>query len=602
MTKTKPRVRVQAPSITMDGFANFITGIGAGNSKTAAATYVLNTSQDDVEAAYRTSTWFGKIVDIPPDDATREWRMWKATKEQIEDLEKTEGKLGVRGKVRQALIFARLYGGAVIVPIGLPGKLDETLKVESIRKGDIKALTVLSRYEITAQGLISDPMNPLYGQPEYYTINSASGMTRIHPSRVIRINGRVVNERNMAMNGWGDSIWMHLRDSITAADGAAAVIDALLQEAKVDVISIPNLNAGMATDEFEQIMLKRWQMVEALKAISNIILIDGADKWEQKQITFAGLPDVTTTLLNIMAGSSDIPMSRLTGKQGSGLSGEDKGSLLNYYDSVKANQELKISPALAPFDEMLIRTALGERDDAIWYEWRPLFQLSEKEKAEIDKLEADATAVYVNTALIPTEAMAKAVQNRMIESGRWPGIEDYDSDDDGFGEDDGSGTLLSKDSRPMSLYVHRKVVNSKDITEWAKSQGFKSVLNDLHVTIIHTRTPMDWIKVGEPESWSQNSKGGMTVNAGGPRLMERFGEATVLQFASSQLAWRHEDIKRLGAETDYPEYQPHITISWDANDIDISKVEPYRGEIILGEEVFSEVKDDWKSSVTEDSK
>jgi hypothetical protein len=92
----------------------------------------------------------------------------------------------------------------------------------------------------------------------------------------------------------------------------------------------------------------------------------------------------------------------------------------------------------------------------------------------------------------------------------------------------------------------------------------------------------------------------MTVAAGGPRLMEKFsGGAVVLQFKSRELEWRHEAIREAGASWDWPEYQPHITITYDPDGVDLATVEPYQGEIVLGPEIFVEVDDDWKSGVSE---
>lgn len=114
MTNSKPRVRVNTAGVITDGFANLVAGLGAGNAKTSAHTYVIDHDQMTLENAYRVSTWFGKIVDIPADDATREWRTWKADKQDIERIEAEEKRLQVRQQVRQALIWARLYGGAVM--------------------------------------------------------------------------------------------------------------------------------------------------------------------------------------------------------------------------------------------------------------------------------------------------------------------------------------------------------------------------------------------------------------------------------------------------------------------------------------------------------
>lgn len=615
MTNSKPRVRVNTAGVITDGFANLVAGLGAGNAKTSAHTYVIDHDQMTLENAYRVSTWFGKIVDIPADDATREWRTWKADKEDIERIEAEEKRLQVRQQVRQALIWARLYGGAVIIPLGLPGALKQPLSVDRIARGSIKALTVLSRHEITAQDIITDPLDPMYGSPAKYVINSANGQqVELHPSRVIRVNGRTVNNRRLGANGWGDSIWMHISDAVMAADSAASVIDALLQEAKIDVVRIKNMMTMMANADMEATMIKRWQMVAVLKSISNVLMLDGDDEWDQKQITWTGLPDVTNTLLNVMAGAADIPLTRLTGKQEAGLSGKDEGSLRNYYDSVKAKQELIISPILAPLDAMLIRSALGKSDDGIWASWVPLFQLSEKEKADIDKIEAETVDIYARTGLVPTDALAEATQNRMIESGRWPGLdealEESDEDIDGTVNPDeleaGEAVEVPKnqqtaaDAAPKTLYVRRDVLNADEIIAWAKGQGFKTTLpaDDMHVTIAFSRTSVDWMKVGQP--WSEK----IEIAAGGPRMLEAFGDAgqaKVLLFASSELSWRHQEIRNAGASWDHDEYQPHITISYAEDAPQLDTVEPYRGKIVLGPEIFEQVNEKWMEGITEDS-
>ncbi|MBN9448273.1 MAG: DUF1073 domain-containing protein, partial [Bosea sp.] len=382
---TKPRVRLHRDgSVTLlDGFANVISGIGGANAKQRGHGYVVDLSQHELEAAYRSSTWFGKIVDIPADDSTREWRSWKAEKEQIEAIEAEEKRLQVRQKVRQALIWSRLYGGAVIIPGGMPGQPEEPLPVDRVRRGAVKFLTVLHRHDISAQGIVRDPLSPHFGEPEHYEISTGTGQVRFHPSRVIRINGREVPNRNGGSDSWGDSVWMHLSDAILNADAGAAVIGALMQEAKTDVIRLPEMMQNMATAEYESLLVKRLTMTATLKGLSNTLLLDKDDEWDQKQITWAGLPEVMRTLLTIMAGAADIPVTRLTGEQQTGLSGSDAGSLRNYYDAVKAKQELVLSPQIRPLDELLIRSALGDWPDDIWSDWISLYQLSQKERAEV---------------------------------------------------------------------------------------------------------------------------------------------------------------------------------------------------------------------------
>src|SRR5690606_38371878 len=155
-----------------------------------------------------------------------------------------EKRLQVRQKVRQALIWSRLYGGAVIIPGGLSGDPSQPLNYDSIRPGQIKFLSVVSRYDITAGPLIKNPLDANYGQPEYYEIvtNSSSNHIKLHPSRVIRITGKAFTAHNLITdNGWGDPIWLQLRDAVTNADMTAATIAALMTEAKIDVVKLPDV-------------------------------------------------------------------------------------------------------------------------------------------------------------------------------------------------------------------------------------------------------------------------------------------------------------------------------------------------------------------------
>ncbi|WMT90139.1 DUF1073 domain-containing protein [Pelagibacterium sp. H642] len=428
----KPRIRVnQKGSVTaingvmIDGMANVITGLGRANAKSAATKYWPEVDTGERDNAYRASTWYGKIVRIPAADAVREWRAWQADKEQIEAIEAEEKRLGVRQTVYNALLTARHTGGAAILVGGLPGATTEPLALDRIGRRSIKYLAVLGRDEITPGQIIRDPQSPWYGQPERWTLSQEQGgSVEIHPSRVVLLNGRTVpGALRRTGQIWGDSIWVQMADSVRATDNVAAVIDALLQEAKVDVVRIKDLVRHLASGSAEQEYISRWTMVAMLKSISNILMLDGDDEWDQKQVTWSGLPEVAQTLLTVMAGAADIPVTRLTGEQQTGLSGSDSGSLRNYYDHIRSVQELEYTPALQPLDEMVIRSALGNRPDAVWYQWNPLWTPSEKEQAEVDKLEAEAVDIYARTGLVPQDALAEMTQNRLIESGSWPGAE-----------------------------------------------------------------------------------------------------------------------------------------------------------------------------------
>jgi len=140
-----------------------------------------------------------------------------------------------------------------------------------------------------------------------------------------------------------------------------------------------------------------------------------------------------------------------------------------------------------------------------------------------------------------------------------------------------------------TLYMSRPLENGEEFSEWAKSQGFKSILgnDDFHVTIAFSREEIDWDKI------TPNTNT-MTVE-GGKREVSPLGSegAVVLKFKSEFLPKRWKELKDLGASWDYEGYQPHVTITYKGTDTDLNDVEPYNGKLVFGHEQMSKLDLDW---------
>lgn len=603
-----------------DGMANVAAGLGAANPKQGHG-YVTHDSHALAELAYRGSTWFRRIVDAFAEDSTRAWRQWNASTDVISAMEKEERRLGLKRAVNAALVAREVFGGSLIVPIGLGTKPDKPLNLRTVGKGAIKSLVVLNRYQVTAGPPITDIESPYFGQPEYYEVASGtSAAVRYHPSRVARFTSLTMQGLTTLNDGWGDSLWTRISDAVQNSETGATVLSELMLEAKVDIIKMPDLAANMATEKDEQALIRRMTISNSIKSINNALLLDGSDEYEQKQVNFAGLPDVAMTLLKIMCGAAGMPETRLLGAQAKGLSNGGDADLKNYYDSVNARQELHMDPALKPLDDIIMMSALGKEEPDLWHKWSPLYAMTAKEVAEVEKAYAEAVDKIAATGLIPPDALAAAVADRMINSGAWPALEDAmdeaameanalkensepDPEADPFAEEpqEGEGQegeplpRAVNDAEPRTLYVRRDVINASAIKAWASS-----TLGDIidlkeeghHVTLIYSKQALDWAKVGE--DWNGRDDGRLIVGAGGMRLVEGLGadgRTITLLFASSALTWRNHQFIEAGASSDWDDYQPHITLGTLKEGAELPQwVEPYKGEIILGVEVFEEVK------------
>lgn len=596
-----------------DGLRNVLTGLGNMGERGGNRYAYCPLDQSQIDAAYRGSGLLRKVIDIPAFDMTREWRDWQADADQIELLEAEEERLGIQAKVKQCEVLRGLGGGALI--LGAPGDLGMPVNARSMAKQGLAFVHVTSRWQLILGEMVDDLNDPLYGGPRYFQINTAQfGQQRLHPSRVICFKGDPIP--NIVGTTWEDAFWgegriQRVLDAVTNSDTAQQAFASLIVKTKNTRIGVSRLLDIVATTEGEQKMMARLSVMAQAESMYNWTLTDtgdgegkGGETITDHQMTWAGIPDVMYAFATFVAAVADIPVTRLLGRAAEGMNSSGQSQQTDWNKMVSARQKLELKPCLDQLDVALIPSALGSRPPELWWKFAPLDTPTEAEEATRFKTTVEAMSGVQNMGTIPHVAFAKASQNTLIENGWLPGLdsaldevpesERYGEEPEPIaGEEDPSAITqepkqAANDAAPRTLYVSRKVVNVSDLKVWAKGQGLPELQDDLHVTIVYSRQPLDWMKVeGE---WNQDEKGQITIQPGGVRIVEPLGDRTaVLLFTSSSLTWRHEQIVRAGASHDYPDYQPHISLTGEP--VDLAGVEPYRGKIVLGPEVFEELQD-----------
>lgn len=147
-----------------------------------------------------------------------------------------------------------------------------------------------------------------------------------------------------------------------------------------------------------------------------------------------------------------------------------------------------------------------------------------------------------------------------------------------------------------TLYVSRTLTNASDVIEWARAHGFRQTLEpkDMHVTVAFSRNPLDWDAVGKQTA-------GLSVESG-KREVSPLGDkgGIVLLFDCPELTERWQQFRNAGASWDWPEYRPHITLTYSGDGApDLATVQPYSGALKFGPEKFAEVDDNWTDKIKE---
>jgi hypothetical protein len=188
-------------------------------------------------------------------------------------------------------------------------------------------------------------------------------------------------------------------------------------------------DAVIGNKEYESAILQRYTLANTIKGINGTLILDAEEEYESKSAQLAGLTDILMAFMQIVSGAADIPVTRLLGQSPAGMNATGTGDMKNYHDRIQSIQELELTPAMARLDECIIRSATGARDEAIYYEWAPLEQMSEKEKADIFKTKSDAARALIGSTsgqeIITREALSDALVNTFTEDGSLPGLDGF---------------------------------------------------------------------------------------------------------------------------------------------------------------------------------
>jgi hypothetical protein len=236
---------------------------------------------------------------------------------------------------------------------------------------------------------------------------------------VVRFLGNPLPDPSVAGALWSDSVLQALYDAVHAAALSLAGATSLLHEAKVDIVTVPNLSEHLSSAETTEQLSARFAYAAAMKSMNNLLLLGDGESWSRQSVDFGGLPEMARTFLQVAAGAADIPVTRLLGQSPSGLSATGQSDVRNYYDMIAARQELDLRPQLERLDR-LICWSEDIDEGALSFAFRPLWQLDGPSKAALALSRAQATQIYAGLGLWPDAVMARLAEAQLVADGTYP--------------------------------------------------------------------------------------------------------------------------------------------------------------------------------------
>lgn len=345
--------------------------------------------------AYNKNSFLQTAVNQKVEDAFRNDGLIIDTKtldtEELELLRKTMDEEGDIEAIMDCIRWGRLYGGGCLIA---NTDQDPTLPLDKKQlKGRKLKFLATNRWQCSPLG-ISPEVAPKFAftdtmQEGVVSQDYVNYYQEIDRSRVGIYTG--VNAPYLTKNilqGWNASIFEGILEPIQNLLGGFNVTLELLSEAKIDVFKIADLATTLLSPNGERQIRKRLSIATANKNYKSSLAMDSNDDYQQKQISFSGIPQLLEQLMYIFCGYLRYPVSKLFGKGSSGFSSGDD-DLENYNGTVDSEVRIPARTLIHWVVNLRCLQLFGRELPDFRPKWRPLRVMSEKDQAEINSRKLD---------------------------------------------------------------------------------------------------------------------------------------------------------------------------------------------------------------------
>jgi phage-related protein (TIGR01555 family) len=387
--------------VKSDGWNNVLVGLGGRKDKAIRTSYGTAVMLDDVTLfqMYLGEGLASRIVNIVADDSTREW-IYFPQENYRKQLTRALEVLKAEEVCNNAIRWRRLYGGSLILLGAMDGgSVDTPLREDRIKT--IEYLKVIDRtcVDLSASEFDKDPSSPTFGKIlKYrvrYEINNEYYNLDIHHTRVIEMKNDPIpptasSGSTQEQRYWGISSLQTIFEEVRDLGGITQSVANILYEFVMGKYKFKGLAQLMATGGEEK-LIKRLQAIDMGRSIINAVVLDSEEDYSKDYATVAGLPEIIDRFMLKLSGSTGIPVTRLFGRSPAGLNATGENDLRNYYDLIEADQRNRLMPAIRRLVQVVAR-ANGIKED-IEIEFNSLYQMTEEEKSQVAKLDAETAAI-----------------------------------------------------------------------------------------------------------------------------------------------------------------------------------------------------------------
>ena len=288
----------------------------------------------------------------------------------------------------------------------------------------------------------TNPLKADWYRPQSWRVQGKE----VHGSRLLTFVGREVPDLLKPAYSFGGlslsqmmlpyvQNWLRTRQSVSD----------LIQAFSVFVLKT---NMAATTTGAGDAFFDRVQTFNDLRTNLGVLALDKAtEEFENISAQLGTLDKLQAQAQEQMASIVSIPLVKFLGITPSGLNASSDGEVRVFYDYIHATQEQLFADRLKRVIGFIQLSEFGEVDPDITFKFEPLWSMSEKEEAEVEKTRAETGQILVDTGVISPHEERKRVAND--PDTQYPGLDADEMPD--LREEEGSGLAVPGEAGEAAL-------------------------------------------------------------------------------------------------------------------------------------------------------
>lgn len=368
--------------------------------------------QDEIDNIYKHKRIAQNIIDIPAEDATREWIDFEDTNEKDEIIDKLND-LNAQSAFQKMMEFERLTGdGFISIGTNQGNGFDISQPLEDGQINNIDYIHPFSKKKVEDGVLDDDPFSPTFNKFQSYELEPLDEGTRtVHSSRMLHMQTRVFEG-----DKWGSALMQALYEPITILDNFAWSLGQIAYSMTFKVLKSKDINMKNK----EQVQNVTEELEKFFNSMSLAVI--GSDDELTHEGPSGSLPNIAAMsefIWDFICGSARMPKAHILGQQQGTITGGEYDSL-NYYMRISGIQENYIRPLLEYLINLLYKatdSGIGSgsvEEPEYTMTFNPLWKLDKKSDAEIRNINSKIDERYMKYQVLSPDEVR---ENRFEKKG-----------------------------------------------------------------------------------------------------------------------------------------------------------------------------------------